>query len=224
MATIDSSTGKVTSIKAGVTTITATSTEDETKSDSITLTVAKKALAITYGGSLEPIRSADSSYTPRVSGQVKGETPVITYSSSGLPAGLTIAKDTGIISGRATTIADAQNYTVTPTLDNMWVDKYSVSHIGISIEVLSPVKSVTLGDDISKTYGDANFTIAAPKVDVRGGAATTVTWSSDKLDVATITDSGEVTILKAGVVTITATSTVDTAKSDSLILTVAEKT
>lgn len=53
--------------------------------------------------------------------------------------------------------------------------------------------------------------------------ATTVTWSSSANSVATVNASGLVTGVAAGEVTITATSTVDTTKSGSITLSVAEK-
>ena len=57
---------------------------------------------------------------------------------------------------------------------------------------------------VSKTYGDAAFTITAT------GAETTVTYSSGNTDVATVNAStGEVTIVGAGEATITATAATD---------------
>jgi len=66
-----------------------------------------------------------------------------------------------------------------------------------------PVQTVTFGTPgtVSKTYGDSNFTNAAT-------APGTITYSSSDTSVATINSStGEVTILKAGSTTITATAT-----------------
>ena len=77
-------------------------------------------------------------------------------------------------------------------------------------------------DEESKTYGDAAFTVTASQTPASGGG--TVTYASSDTTVATVTNSGEVTILKAGSTTITATAAENddyATATDSYTLTVA---
>lgn len=79
------------------------------------------------------------------------------------------------------------------------------------------VFSVTIAGDSNRTAltTDPNVFLVAT-VDAQGGAATTVTWTSSADAVASVTAGGEVSFLTAGTAIITATSTVDGTKSDSV--------
>ena len=61
-------------------------------------------------------------------------------------------------------------------------------------------------------------------VDVSGGAADTVDWSSSDTAVATVDAGGTVSAVSGGTSTITATSTADSTQSDSITVTVASPT
>jgi hypothetical protein len=73
------------------------------------------------------------------------------------------------------------------------------------------------GDDSVEVGSSITLTAT---VEVTGGAAQTVTWSSNDEAVATVSATGEVTGVAAGTATITATSTVDATKSGTKTVTV----
>jgi hypothetical protein len=64
----------------------------------------------------------------------------------------------------------------------------------------------------SRTLDIGVATQLSAEVQVTGGAATTVTWTSSKAQVATVDANGKVTAVSLGDATITATSTVDPTK------------
>jgi hypothetical protein len=81
------------------------------------------------------------------------------------------------------------------------------------------IVSVTIaGGDRVLSHG-TSITLSV-HVQATGGASTAVTWTSSDPDVATIDASGTVDALTPGTSRITATSTTDTSKSDSITLTV----
>lgn len=88
--------------------------------------------------------------------------------------------------------------TTTPTVTRVAIDQED--------------STVAVGDELTLTVS----------VVVPGGAPSSVTWSSSHVDVAAVSMQGIVTALAPGTVTITATSTFDTSKSDTVQVTVHE--
>ena len=81
------------------------------------------------------------------------------------------------------------------------------------------VNSVTVSPStLSLTTGETSDLSAT--VSVSGGAAQTVTWSSNNTGVATVSNTGHVTAVATGNATITATSTADNTKSGTCTVTV----
>ena len=88
---------------------------------------------------------------------------------------------------------------------------------------LQKVKSITFGAPPTLTYGDAPRTLTA-QVDAVNGADTTVTYSTSDANFATVdAGTGELTIVAAGEVTITATSGYDSSVTSEQTLTIAQK-
>ena len=92
---------------------------------------------------------------------------------------------------------------------------------------LTKVKSITFDTPPALTYGDAPQMLTAPVVDAANGASTAVTYSTSDPNVATVkavdSGTGELTIVAAGEVTITAISTFDTSVTSEKTLTIAQK-
>ncbi|OKS87483.1 NHL domain-containing protein [Mucilaginibacter polytrichastri] len=114
--------------------------------------------------------------------------------SAKLPAGLAFDQTTGIISGTATELSTATDYTVSA---------YNVTGAGqfkINLNVRKiPQQVITLAPDAYATYGDADFTPAASS----NNPDNTIIYSGDNSAVASIV-GGKVHIIGAGVVNITA--------------------
>lgn len=82
------------------------------------------------------------------------------------------------------------------------------------------VTSVTIDQGTTATMLVGNPLALTATVQGTNGAATTVTWESSDDTVASVDAAGGVQALALGAVTVTATSTEDTAKSDSIAITV----
>ena len=138
----------------------------------------------------------------------------ITWSSNGMPDGLTLNSD-GTISGTPTA-AGASTFTVTATNASGSDSKQ------FSLMVTQPVTGVTLNPASLSLFTGDNATLTAT---VEPGNATNknVTWSSDKPEVATV-ENGEVTAKAAGTVTITATAADGSGVSATCTVTVTDKT
>ena len=90
-----------------------------------------------------------------------------------------------------------------------------------AMEEVPFVFSVTIAGDAARaklTIDPNEFLVAT--VEAQGGAATTLTWTSSADAVASVTAGGEVSFLTIGTAVITATSTFDGTKSDSVTYTV----
>lgn len=87
---------------------------------------------------------------------------------------------------------------------------------------LPQVVSVSIIDAPSTLMETQSATLKA-NVSVKGGADKSVTWSVDKAELATISSSGVLKALKAGVVKVTATSKFDSTKSASVNVEITEQ-
>jgi uncharacterized protein YjdB len=91
--------------------------------------------------------------------------------------------------------------------------------VTVHVREARAVESVTINEtDLTLAVGStADFTVSVVAV---GGASTAVTWSSSAADVAAVTAAGRVEALAVGVAVISAASTVDAGRSDSVTVTV----
>lgn len=187
--------GNVTIHKSGLVTITATKEADGpyvTANASTTVTVNKAVLTVTAKDAEKHFGEENPGLAYEITGFVNGEDetvltrqPAIAVDSEfpekELPVGSYVIKVGG---------GEAENYTFAYNNATLIVNKAAQSTF--QIEGGNPVK----------TYGDAPFILTT-----RNGAGGAVTWQSGDETVATVVeDTGEVTIIGAGKVQITAIS------------------
>jgi gliding motility-associated-like protein len=175
----------------GVTTLTATQAADAhylAGTVTATLTVGDVAPSgLSYPGpNVYSVLSAIPALTPTVSGTVTG------YSiSPALPTGLSINASTGVISGTPTQSTAAIVYTITATN----TAGSMIATVSIAVNKLVPTISM---NNIRKTYGDPDFSIAAIS-----NSPGKINYAINIASIATI--SGNIVTLKSGgIATITA--------------------
>jgi len=122
----------------------------------------------------------------------------ITWEIKTLPSYLSYDKNTGVVTGTPTEVI-FQNPILIYASNSEGTEFWTA---GVSILKADQVLDPTGFKDLTKTYGDADFT---ETVTVTKGEGT-VSYSSDAPDVATVDSTGKVTITGAGVATITATA------------------
>ncbi len=135
--------------------------------------------------------------------------------------GMTIADNGEISIPDTIATGDAGTYTVKATGKGNYTDTVT-DNFELTVSTAPAVNSVTINEgDQTKDPSASAFTLTAT-VAVVGGADQTVTWSSSDTAVATVdVGTGEVTLKGvAGNTDITATSTVDQNKIDTITLTV----
>ena len=103
------------------------------------------------------------------------------------------------LDGKVTAVGSGKT-TISARTVNGKVDKFE-------LEVVIPLKNISINED-NKTLVTGKTTAQFPKISFTPADATNkeVTYSSADESIATITDSGEITFLKAGTITFTATS------------------
>jgi uncharacterized protein YjdB len=139
-----------------------------------------------------------------------GASTAVTWSSSA-PNVATVGQQTGVV----TAVAPGQ---VTITATSLLNSSKSGS---VTITVNPPsVVSVTVTPSTVPALDVGGTVTLSAAVQVQGGAATGVTWSSSAPNVASVAQTGVVTAVGAGQATITATSVANTSKTGSVSITV----
>ncbi len=203
-------------------TITATSTEDSSKQGTATITVtaapAVNSVTVTPG-TANVVQGATEqlSATVSVSG---GAADTVTWSSSDL-TGNVLVSNTGLVSVSATATPGPYTITATSTEDS---SKQGTATITVTAAPEVPaVNSVTVTPSTANVVQGATEQLSAT-VNVSGGAAQTVTWSSSDLTGnVLVSNTGLVTVSATatpGPYTITATSTEDSSKQGTATITV----
>lgn len=125
----------------------------------------------------------------------------ITWSASGLPAGLTLDADTGAITGIPTT--DGQ-FPVKVTATNS-VDSASKEYTLNIKPAFVPVTGLKLSSE-SLTLQEKDSDTLTATVEPANATNKSVTWESSDTDIATVSENGTVTAVSAGTATIIATA------------------
>ncbi len=186
--------GKLHIVGAGTATITANQAADSTHSAATPVSqnfiVVKTVLTITAENKSKTYGDANPALTLTYSGFVNGDTKETALTS--LPTAATTATATSPAGDYpiAATGATGNNYTFTYLPGTLTVNKAS--------------QTITFASLSDKTYGDADFTLAAT-----ASSGLAVTYSSSDPSVASVDANGKVHLLSAGTVTITAQQTGD---------------
>ncbi|WP_338554637.1 S-layer homology domain-containing protein [Paenibacillus sp. KS-LC4] len=217
------STGNVTvaaNATPGTYTITATSTVDSSKKGTSTITVTEapainsvsvnpSTASVVQGGSEQLSASVDA---------VGGAATTVTWTSS--DASKVAVNSTGNVTVAANATPGTYTITATSTVDS---SKKGISTI--TVTEAPAINSVSVNPSTASIVQGGNEQLSA-SVDAVGGAATTVTWTSDDVNNKVEVDStGNVTAASdatPGTYTITATSTVDGSKKGTSTITVTE--
>ena len=139
----------------------------------------------------------------------------ITWSASGLPAGLTLDADTGAITGTPTTDGQFQ-VTVTATNSVGNIDRTYTLNIKPATVSVTGLKL----DKDSLTLQKNGRDILTATVEPADATNKAVTWASNDNNIATVSEGGTVTAINAGTATITATAADGSGISASCNLTV----
>ena len=198
LVTVNNS-GVVTPVAVGgPITITVTSAADNTKSDSIDITVK----AITINSLVyEAITGTEDLAITAVSPTIDpvGATGTFSVTSGTLPSGLSLDSDSGEISG---TPDQATNGVVSVTIEMIGTDNYEgtvTKDVDITIEVGDATLVATDKAALTITYaqGDSETSVTqALTLPAAGANGTSITWSSSDTNVIAIADDGAVTVTR----------------------------
>ena len=131
-----------------------------------------------------------------------------TESVSGIVTSLSNGKYSATAAGTVTITATIKGYTASAS-------------VTITVKEIVLVDSITVTGEASMTEGDTQTLSAAVAPD--NAKDKTFKWSSSNSKIATVSDAGLVTALKAGTVTITATANDASAKTGTLKIVIKEK-
>ncbi len=209
-------------------TITATSTVDNTKSDTATITVTEKAPtpSVTSVAVSPKTASVEQGATEQLTATVVvegGAAQTVTWSSSDTNNKVTV-DNTGLVTVAADATAGDYTITATSTVDNTKSDTVTIT---VTEKAVTPsITSVAVTPKTASVEQGETQQLTATVV-VEGGAVQTVTWSSsDSSNKVKVDSTGKVIVdldADIGEYTITATSTADNTKSDTATITVTEK-
>ena len=215
--------GKVTIKGAGTATVTVTLPADNnhnSATDSVSITVNRKALTVTADNSSITYGDAAPAYTATYDGFVNGETK----DTAGVFGGtLTFACDyvkAGNTGAGSTDNSKAGTYTIKPS--GLTSANYEISFVNGTLTVGRADGQVSIASVVNKTYGDADFALSVDK----HGSDGELTYRSDNPEVLTVDGSGNVKLLKAGIAKVTvhmAEGTNYTEALNSIDITVAKK-
>ena len=184
VATVDQN-GKVTAVDGGTATIKAACGE---KSAECAITVTVSVESITLDKASLELKKGESANLVATVGPANADDKTVTWSSSA-PEVATVenGKVTAVKSGSAIITASAGNKSATCT-----------------VSVTTPVTGVTL-DLSSITLEEGQSTTITATVSPEDADNKTLTWSSDKANIATVDNAGKVTAVAEGTATIKAT-------------------
>ena len=204
--------GLVTGTGVGSVVITATSVFDASKSGSASLTIspAPAVLSVTVSAAPPALIVGTTSQLSAAVSVVGGASDAVTWRSSD-PA-LASVSATGLV----TALAPGS---VTITATSVFDPSRSATTSPIRLDATALVLSVTVGPaTLALTVGQSGQLNAT--VTVGNNASQQVTWSSDNVGVATVTNTGRVTAVSAGSARIRATAQADATKFAESITTV----
>lgn len=219
---INSSTGDVTALKPGNVTVKATYTASPNIEVSATATVevtpkqtpSQPTISITPDSLSLKVGQKDT-FNATVTG---GTSNTVTWEIVSGNEFISLNTSTGeVTANKVGTATVKATYTQSP---NIHVSKTATVEVSEAIPPVIQITSVKIdGSDTSlKTGAVRTFTAKVLPTE----APQTVTWSASPAGILSVdANTGRVTALKAGQVTLTATSTVDSQKSDSITVTVA---
>ena len=202
VATVSTTSGEVTIVSVGTTTITATKAGDATTYNAATatyrLTVKANQAAFIFANAAVDKTVGDPVFTFTPTGG-SGD-GAITYESS-TPAVATISATSGEV-----TIGIVGTTTITAT--KATDDDYNAATATYILTVKANQAEFTFANDaVDKIFGDPVFTFTP----TGGSGAGAITYKSDDTTVATVVSpGGEVTVKGAGMTTITVTKAADT--------------
>jgi len=158
-----------------------------------TLTLANGTLTVTQA-------TPTLSYTGATSGTQGGTIALTATSNSTGAITYTVANGTGSASVSWNTLNLTSAGTVTLTVSVAATTNYAAASTTVTITINPPANPTITFNNVTKTYGDASFSVAATS-NSSGGITYSITSGSQY---ASITSGGQVTILGAGTVTIKA--------------------
>jgi len=215
-ATIDATTGRVTIVSTGVTTLTMSQAKGTNHTAASTVSVLTVSRGVPVYGDFVIENKTYGAAPFLLTSPTTTSSGTFSFSSSNTSAA-TVNSSTGlvtIVAPGSTEISATQSLTLTHTA--------STIRTTFVVEAAAPTFGTFVAP--SKTFGDAAFTMSAPSSSSSG----VFSFSSSNTDVATINSStGAVTIISAGSTTITASQAAATpyaARSATATFTVAKAT
>ena len=210
--------GLITGEAVGSAEITATSVEDDTVSDTITVTVTEDSeeptvTSVTIEGGDRTISVGASLELEATVVATGGASLEVVWSTSDSGV-VSVDGSTGTVIGEAVGSADI---TATSVEDDTVSDTITIT---VTEVVEEKVHSVTIvgGDRDLVLWTEQQLTVS---VDASGGASEDVTWSSSDSDVVTVDSDGQIRAVTADATAqITATSVADPSVSGAIVVTV----
>ncbi len=203
-----SSTGLVTGVSAGTTSITAVSTADTTKQSTSLITVRGVPVVTVSPSSLTLAPTDVASLSASVQADPGVNTGVTWRTSNSA-----VATVNG--SGQVTAVANGSAVVTAVSV----ADTSRRASATITVTTQPSVRSVSVSPAVSQVQPGQTVQLV-PTVVVSGGAGQGVTYRSDNPAVASVNASGLVTALATGTTTVTVTSAVDPSKSATASITV----